>query len=247
MVNRNNILHWITILIILLPLISCSEWNPFSDNKEEVKVFNNVKSYQRIELRGIYTVKLKQSEEPKIIFSGTKSQLNKTTIKTDEEWLKIKSPGDKQWRSQYKKPELTILVDSLRELWSYCPINLISEDTLKSNRLKIYLIGELSECNLIVHSDYFRFVNSSTSTGKYKVKGKAEEFYCRLRGSSHIEARGLKADHVGFNHESIGDGYIYAEEGLHLTSKSSGNLYYKGSPEKIKTEFNSSGKLIPLD
>jgi hypothetical protein len=247
MVRNKNILHWILITALLLPLLSCNEWDIFSESKNRTNVYDSLQPYERIELRGIYKVTLKQGEQPKIILSGTSEQLNNTTISRKQEWLKIETPDYNQRKSDYKKPQLTIFVDSLKEFWSYYPVHLTTEDTIKSKKLTMYLIGEISECNISVHSDYFRFVNSSTSSGKYILKGRAEKFHCRLRGSSHMEARGLKASYVGFDHESLGDGYIYVENRLELKSYSSGNLYYKGSPYKITKELNSSGKLIPLN
>jgi hypothetical protein len=247
MVKKHDIYSLIFIIILLLPFSSCNEWGLFSEARKKQKVYSNLADYERILIRGIYKVSLKQGEQQKVIFSGTQDQLNNTTITNKQEWLKIETPDYNQRKSGYEKPELTIFVDSLKEFWSYFPIHLTTEDTIRSNKLKIYLVGEVSECDITVHSNYFRFINSSISTGKYIVKGKAEKFYCRLRGSSHIEARELKADYVGFKQESTGDGYVYAKDRLKLESYSSGNLYYKGSPTKIKKELNSSGKLIPLE
>ncbi len=247
MVRKNKIYCWILIIGLLLPLLSCNEWDIFSEGKSQVKVYSNLDPYERILIRGIYNVTLKQGEQQKVIFSGTQEQINNTTVQNKQEWLKIETPDYNQRESDFRKPELTVFVDSLKEFWSYYPIHLSTQDTIRSKKLKIYLVGEVSECDITVHSDYFRFVNSSTSTGKYNIKGKAKEFHCRLRGSAHIKALGLKANYVGFQQESTGDGYVYAEERLKLESYSSGDLYYKGSPQKIKKELNSSGKLIPLE
>lgn len=235
------------IAVLAIIFASCSDWGFIGNDDTTVKAYENLGPYQHIEIRGIYTVELKQSKQNKAIVSGTKNQIENINVISDENQLKIETEGNELWQSDYKRPELTIFVDSLRELWSYQPINLISNDTIRSKKLKIYLIGELSESDFIVRADYFRFVNSSSSTGKYTIRGKAEEFYCRLRGSSHIEARDLEAEYIGFKHESIGDGYIYAKNRLNLFSNNSGNLYYTGNPESIETELNASGKLIPLE
>jgi hypothetical protein len=247
MVKKKNIFRWILILVMLLYLSGCSECDIFSEGKKKVKVYSNLDPYERILIRGIYNVTLKQGEQQKVIFSGTQNQLNNTTVSHKQEWLKIETPDYNQRKSDYKKPEVTILVDSLKELWSYYPIQLTTMDTIRSKKLKIYLVGEVSECDITVHSDYFRLVNSSISTGKYKVKGKTEEFHCRLRGSAHLEARKLKADYVGFKQESIGNGYIYVNKRLKLESYSRGDLYYKGSPDKITKDLYSSGRLIPIE
>ena len=179
-------------------LSGCSEWSHNDKDNTVIKTYENLEPYEHIDLRGIFKVKLKQNEDPGVILSGKRNQLENIKENSDTNHLKIQTEENDLLKFDYKKPELTILVDSLRELWSYQPISLISQDTIRSKRLKMYVIGELSESNLIIRTNYFRFVNSSTSTGKYTIRGKTEKFYCRLRGSSHLEARELKAEHVRF-------------------------------------------------
>ncbi len=234
-------------IALLLIFARCSEWNFMEGEDKTVKVFEDIGPYQHIEIRGIFTVELRQSKQHKVIFTGTNKQLENLSIKNEEKLLKIKTSKNALRQSDYKRPELTIFVDSLKEFWSYQPINLISQDTIRSEKLKIYLIGELSESDFIIRADYFRFINSSSSTGKYTIRGKAERFFCRLRGSSHLEARQLKSERVDFKHESLGDGYVFANNRLNLFSNNSGNLYYTGKPENIETELNASGELIPLE
>ena len=139
MVKSYKIKHLGIIAALLLIFASCSEWD-FIGSGDTTKAYENLGHYQNIEIRGIYTVKLKQSKQNKVIVSGTRNQLENINIISDENQLKIETEGNELWQSDYKRPELTIFIDSLREIWSYQPINLISKDTIRSNKLKIYLI-----------------------------------------------------------------------------------------------------------
>lgn len=238
---------YISALALVYITTSCNEWNLFSDSTQVQKTFETAESFHEIHIDGIFNVELEQNQNPGVIIKGTRDQIQATQAFIEEGILYVKANSIQQWRSDYGKASLTITVDSLSKLWSYKPIHLYSRDTIQSNKLWIYLIGELSESDLTVKANYFRFVNAETSTGKYHLTGKVEQFSCRLRGTGHLEARALKARRVHFTQESLGDAYVYAEQNLEAIFNSTGNIYYSGSPSDIYKEANSSGKLIPLE
>ncbi len=66
-------------------------------------------------------------------------------------------------------------------------------------------------------------------------------------GFGRLDLRQLQAQNIYMQTSSPNDSYVWASHLLDLTINNIGDVYYKGNPQVLQYQQNSSGKLIKLD
>ena len=236
-------MKYLLYIFILFSFTGCSEWNMFS-GEEVVKTYDKLERFNQIHVDGLFKIELIQSENPKLVFRGTKKQHESLKISVKDEKLNIQSKETTRLSSGYSKAKLEIHQDSINQFWIYGPVNLFSNDTIKTDIFKLYYICELAHTDLKVETSFFGVISQDNSAGEYNFQGKSKTFNIRLRGSSSINAENLKARKVKVEQISIGDIRVNSMEKLKIISLNSGDVYYTGNPQEIELELNSTGQVI---
>ncbi|MGM0497403.1 MAG: GIN domain-containing protein, partial [Bacteroidota bacterium] len=236
-------MKYLLYIFFLFSLAGCSEWDIFS-GEEIVKTYDNLEYFEQIHVDGLFNVELIQSENPKVVFRGTEEQHESLTISVKEKKLNIESKKTNQLNSGYSKAKLEIHQDSINQFWIYGPVNLYSNDTIKTDIFKLYYICELADTDLKVETSFFGVISQENSAGEYNFQGKSKTFSIRLRGSSFINAENLQARKVKIEQISIGDIHVNSQEKLKIISLNSGDVYYTGNPKEVEIELNSSGQVF---
>jgi len=239
-------MKYLYLTFLLFVFSSCSEWTPFSEEQIE-KTMELEKGLKEIHVDGIFNVKLIQSENPRVVFSGNKAQYKQIKRTKTDTSLRVSSERMNLWKSNYQKPTLMFYQDSIEEFWIHGPVNLSTPDTLQARMFKLFLICELAEADVTLNTNFFGIYAHENSAGAYQFRGHTKTFSCRLRGSSHVLAKSLKANDVRIEQISIGDMYVHASHSITIYSHNSGDVYYTGNPEKKKIELNASGEVFSLE
>ncbi|MEJ7912355.1 MAG: DUF2807 domain-containing protein [Chitinophagaceae bacterium] len=79
-----------------------------------------------------------------------------------------------------------------------------------------------------------------------RFRGSSDSCYVYSQEKGTIDFRDFKVRHQMVGYGSIRDGYVHATESLHVIMYFKGTLFYKGSPLRIKTEYLSTGKVLPM-
>jgi hypothetical protein len=91
-------------------------------------------------------------------------------------------------------------------------------------------------------------VDIKTHTGVCDVilTGNANEVFLFNQGLGILDARTLNASKAFVNNSSINNVYVNANDYLFSFIRSSGSVYYSGSPEIIDADIQGQGRLIPM-
>lgn len=100
----------------------------------------------------------------------------------------------------------------------------------------INLILNVAEAHLYLH----------TGSTDLNVAGVAPVQYLYCAGNGYIRADQLNSNDVYAHTATTGQCYVHATHRIDALIRYHGNIYYKGNPSEISTEFKSSGRLIPM-
>ncbi|HBI40742.1 MAG TPA: DUF2807 domain-containing protein [Tenacibaculum sp.] len=84
---------------------------------------------------------------------------------------------------------------------------------------------------------------SISGSGNINLKGKAKSFDAAIAGSGNVSAYKLKAHNVKARIAGSGDIKVTVSDKIKATVVGSGNIYYKGHPDKIDTTSLGSGDI----
>ena len=84
---------------------------------------------------------------------------------------------------------------------------------------------------------------SISGSGNINLKGKAKSFDAAIAGSGNVIAYKLKAHNVKARIAGSGDIKVTVSDKIKATVVGSGNIYYKGHPDKIDTTSLGSGDI----
>ena len=245
-INGNNLAgRWLMTLLGLTILVTgCEDFEPFVSDDHTVTREIQLKPYSSIWTYGLFDICLVQDTTHKVILTGRKAVLNNMDHSQDNHRITFREGSGNHWYSKGGKPTLEFHFRNLRYLRIEEPANLISQDTIHTDKLQLFIANELSEVNLLIDAGYFYLENWTTSTGIFTIDGKCREMSIRLCGSGHLEAAGLQAQKATILQQSIGDAHVRVHDTLEVQTTSSGNVYYYGRPEKIIFDQHASGELI---
>ncbi|MCC8146081.1 MAG: DUF2807 domain-containing protein [Bacteroidales bacterium] len=83
-------------------------------------------------------------------------------------------------------------------------------------------------------------------SGNLTVKGAATNAHFTVKGSGNIQAFDYLVQHLNCTIAGSGNVEAYVHESLVALTKGSGNLKYKGNPEKTATEQKGSGNIVSV-
>lgn len=248
---KNQTTHMHKLLFVFTSLLvlntSCTEWDFYKDTESTIKETEELSTFSNILLDGLFIVDIYQDYENKVVLHGTADQLKNINIEIKDQTLHITCPATKQWKSDYQKIRLDLHIGTISQVENRQPVSISTKDTLKSDKLRFLMLGELNKLNLLTDCNHLYFRNSLTSTGDIQIKGKSNSSQIAIEGTTHLNAKEFITREMFIIQYSTADSYIYAEKELKVISHGSGNVYYLGNPKKITTTLKSSGEVFPYD
>jgi len=212
-------------------------------NEEEGTREILLENFHAIKFSGIYDVVLEQDSINKLVITGG-NDIHSIEAVIEGDTLVI---DDHKKRSLNPARNLLVLHFSYLEYMHFSdPVNLSNTDTLKSDRLVLIAEGEIAEVRLVLDCNYFTALNNSNTLGYFHFTGKAGSCWLWNRYGSCMYANSLMCNDAVVYNESIGDVYINASENLQAFIKSSGNIFYYGSPVIKISEKRGAGNIIPM-
>ncbi|TRO63285.1 head GIN domain-containing protein [Christiangramia sabulilitoris] len=111
-----------------------------------------------------------------------------------------------------------------------------TRDKITGSDLQVQVTGS---GNMKLELDVNQLDGKITGSGDIQLKGNSNKFECTVTGSGDFDAYDLQAEDVDAKVSGSGDIMIYAKNSLKASVFGSGDIVYKGDPEK--QDFNSSG------
>ena len=202
-IKMKNIIY----IILVLFIISCDDtWIDAGDIvRKEIKV----NEFSKLVINDNFEIFFIQDTLCKIEVEAAEKLIPNIEFKfNSENELVVTDNNKNDWLRGYDKTILYITVNELSFLKIKAVCNVKSLNTIETQRLNIWAIGDYTDINLDINTDNFYIVDSESSGGYYKFKGKTTNFGFWARGSAIIDASELSSVKAVVESESIGDCYI---------------------------------------
>lgn len=236
----------LTAMIILFTVTSASAqwWNSsekITGNKEVTKQTRTVDNYDRISVTGMMDVQLVAGKEGKIDLEAESNLMEHIETEVSGGHLKISVKKGVNLQPSKNYPiKIVVTFEDLEALTLTGSGHIRNEDVIKSRDFKVSVTGS-GNMNLYLVSETLS--GSVTGSGDVKLRGNTGEFKCSVTGSGDVLAYDLKADTVDANVTGSGDIQITVVNELNARVSGSGDITYKGNPEKQNFRTSGSGKV----
>lgn len=226
--KNNNILF----ALLLFCLTACSSFNPFEDEGDYVEKKVEITGITAIENLNTFHIQLIQDDHEYIIFKGGENLVSKVKQIATNEHLKI----DHSYNNKARNFDLIIAeihVKNLTKLKCSAPAKISNENQLHGEHLDIIIISEseLVEMDLDLNYKSLKFHSYGNATGGYEFSGTCNNTHYILNGVINIKASNLENNTTHLVQNGIGEAHVWVKDFLKTTIYSSGNIYYKGTPE----------------
>ena len=115
-----------------------------------------------------------------------------------------------------------------------------NEDKIKSNSLDISLAGS---GDMVLDVDANSVEGSLAGSGDMTLKGNTNDLTVKVAGSGDIDAFGLQANNTKASIAGSGDISVVSNKSLYARVSGSGDIEYKGNPDKEDTKVSGSGTI----
>jgi len=219
---------------------SCQKENAFDCLKSTGKIkteirslppFNTLKVYDNLDV-----ILVQDSEWYAEVKAGENLQGNiLTEVKNGE--LQVTNINKCNWIRSYKKPmEIRIHLPQILNIFQLGYGTISNENTLKNDTIFLHLVGA-GDIDLRLESK--RIWMDMYELGNIKLAGTNNLLTAYVGGNGILHAENLVNQEISMQVGNSGDAHVKAEAFLGAYIKSSGSVYYYGSPQR--TDFGNSG------
>lgn len=206
-----------------------------------VTIERTTNNYDGISVSGFYEVELVNGQEGNLTLKGEDNILNNIETEVKGGTLHIKSMDNTNLiPSRGEEVFITIPVDEIDKIRLSGSGHFVGKKTLKTNDLDIQVSGSRN-IDLTVETDQVSVQTSGSSN--IQLKGNTDELKVQSSGSSNVKAFNLETDEATFELSGSSDVEITVNESLTSRVSGSGNIRYRGNPEKVDSKISGSGRV----
>jgi hypothetical protein len=233
-----NVFYLLALPLLLL-FASCSKGISYNSEEDisEKKPLNGV---SRLQLDGVFTLTLKQSNEEFIQVEGPSELIDKLVIDQQGDLLVLEMEKIEGFNFNKGDFKITLSLKDLKEL-QYDGVGNVKTngtfivDTLhiKGNgvgNLKLDLIANL------LNADF-------DMVGNIDLSGKADRAIFTNNGVGNLDASQLRVQDLDLNSSGIGKAEVFCVGNLSLVVDGIGKVSYTGNPTIVKKEVSGIGKV----
>lgn len=196
--------------------------------------------YDGVSFGGSFDVELVKGREGKITIKGEENLLKYIETEVKRGVLKIKIKKGVNIRMT-RKMTVTVPYQDIEKVSLSGSGDLRSRGTIKADTFSLSVAGS---GNMRLDVDANKIQSNIAGSGNIKLSGSTDELSCKVAGSGDINAYELKTRTTSA--KIAGSGNIKTSVSNKITAKvvGSGNIYYKGNPDKIDSKSLGSGSII---
>lgn len=233
-----------TLTIVLALTVSCSaQWGKrIKGNGDEVTINRTTGDYDAIAVSGWFDVNLVDGAEGKLTLTGESNLLEYIITEVNNGKLVIKTEKGVNLKpsSWNNGIVITVPVESVNAIALSGSGDIVGKTTLRTNNLDTAMSGS-GDITLDIDADT---VSASMSgSGDIMLSGSTRDFDATISGSGDIKAFDLEADNVDATVSGSADIKVTAHKMLKARVSGSGDITYKGNPEKLDTKTSGSGDI----
>lgn len=199
-------------------------------------------SYDEVNISGWFDVELVDGAEGTISLKGEENLLEYLKTEVKDGKLVVKPKSGYNLQSSWKSGGIlvTIPVEDLRAISLSGSGDINGKKPLKSDYFEATMSGS-GDINLDIESDELKVTLSGS--GDIKLQGSAGNLEIRVSGSGDVNTYELEARNVNAVVSGSADLKVTAKESIKARVSGSGDIHYRGNPEKIDTKSSGSGDI----
>lgn len=197
--------------------------------------------YEGISVAGNFYVTLVEGKEGTITLKGESNLLEEVIVEVKGNHLHIKSEDRVNLKpSRGMKIEITVPVDKINKVALAGSGEIKNGFNLKTDALSVKLAGS-GDIKLNVQSTDLEA--TVAGSGNIILNGHTSELKGSIAGSGSVDAYRLQAENATITISGSGDYNVNCTNALKVRVSGSGNVNYKGKPDKIDSKVAGSGKI----
>ncbi|HSF52478.1 MAG TPA: head GIN domain-containing protein [Algoriphagus sp.] len=197
-------------------------------------------SFTKIENNGSWDVEVTKGSKDEVRLESNGFDLSKVITEVDDDKLEIKLVKGNHNNVNIK---VFITVRELESVGNAGSGDMILKSDFGANSFNIGLSGSGSITTKNINAE--KLSVGMSGSGKVIIEGgQADEANIGQSGSGDLEAINFTAEAVKIGKSGSGDASIGVTESFTVGSSGSGNIYYRGNPDKQSIGISGSTKLI---
>jgi hypothetical protein len=219
--------------------IANAQWSRIKGNGKVVTEKRTTAGYDEINVSGFFDVVLVSGTEGVISIQGEENLLPYIKVEVDGNVLKIYT--EKNVNIDTKKDiVLTVPFEQISFVSLSGSGDVMSKNTIVSPNFKAKLSGS-GDLTLDVKTSDFE--SNLSGSGDVVLTGSSDNFVSKTSGSGDVDAINLITKNANLTISGSGDMKVNCSESLIARVSGSGDIQYKGDPEKKDTKVSGSGNI----
>ena len=228
-------------LIVCIAITHAQRGKKVKGNGHVVTIERTTDTYDGISASGFYDIELIDGEEGALTLRGEENILHNIETEVKRGILVIKPKDKKQLvPSRGEGVLITVSVDEIDNIRLSGSGDFVGRKTLRTNDMDIQVSGA-KHIDLTIDATNITVATSGSSD--IELKGNSEELRIRSSGSSNVRAYELEVDEATLQLSGSSDVEVTVNESLVSMVSGSGNIQYRGNPDKVLNQISGSGSV----
>ena len=202
----------------------------------------SVGAYDAIGVSGWFDVELVDGTEGELTLKGEENLLEHivTEVKNGTLSIKVEKGYNLKPTSWKEGIFITVPVKSINSVALSGSGDVVGKTTIKADSFKTSMSGS---GDITLDVDVNSISASMSGSGDITLSGRTGDFDATISGSGDIKAYELSADNVDATVSGSADIKVTAHKMLKARVSGSGDISYRGNPEKVDTKSSGSGDI----
>ncbi len=211
-------------------------------NGDVVTIERSVGDYDEVALSGWFDVELVDGKEGELSLKGESNLLEyiKTEVKNGKLVIKAEKGVNLKPSNWNGGIHVTVPVESINAVALSGSGDIVGKTPLKANNFSAKMSGS-GDITIEVQA---QSVSAALSgSGDIRLDGRTTDFDVQVSGSGDISAYELEAENVHAQVSGSADIKVTVHQSLNARVSGSGDIHYRGNPDKVKSIASGSGDI----
>jgi hypothetical protein len=211
------------------------------NDRGNITVERTTPSYDHIAISGAFDIELVDGHEGNITLEGEENILDHIITEVKGDKLNIRYQKGYSQRTKWKNPVfITIPVESINGLALSGSGDIVGKKTIKTEHFETAMSGS-GDITLILEAHSVKA--SMSGSGDITLSGNTNNLEVFISGSGNIKAYDLISKNVEATVSGSANVEVTANNSINAKVSGSGDIDYRGKPEKINTKVSGSGDI----
>ncbi|MGB5666061.1 MAG: head GIN domain-containing protein [Maribacter sp.] len=230
-------------LVVLFTVSCTAQWGKrVSGNGNMITLERSTSDYDEVSVSGFFDVDLVPGTEGDLILRGEENLLEHiiTEVKDGKLVIKVEKGMNLKPSSWKDGIHISVPIESINAVTLSGSGDIVGKKTIETNNFKTSMSGS-GDITLDIEASSVEA--SMSGSGDINLSGSTTDFVVTISGSGDIKAYELQADNVDATVSGSADIKVTAKKMLKARVSGSGDISYKGNPQKVDTKTSGSGDI----